>query len=86
MATDASSSAFHLILQPLADQLPADVARSVAAFELPVDVQDRLGRFADKSTAGTLTPDEREEYASMVTALDFVAMFQAQARRRAARS
>jgi hypothetical protein len=86
MATDATSSAFDLILQPLAAQLPVEVAASVASFELSAEVQERLHRFAEKSTAGTLTTAEREEYSSLVTALDFVAIFQAQARRRAARS
>jgi hypothetical protein len=86
MATDATSSAFDLILQPLAAQLPIEAAATVASFQLSAEVQARLEYLAEKSTAGTLTAAEREDYSSLVTALDFVAIFQAQARRRTARS
>jgi hypothetical protein len=85
MATDASTNGFDLILEPLASHLPLEAAKAVATFALPANVQERLDDFADKSTTGTLTPEEREEYASMVTALDIVAILQAQARRRTAR-
>jgi hypothetical protein len=86
MATDASTSGFELILEPLASHLPLEAAKAVAAFELPANVQERLDQFAEKSTAGTLSPAEREEYASIVTALDFVAILQAQARGRVMQS
>jgi hypothetical protein len=49
------------------------------------EMQARLEDLADKSTAGALTPEEREEYQTYVSALDFVAVLQAKARAMLAR-
>jgi hypothetical protein len=81
MLNDLMKNAFERILQPLAAHLPIEAAASVASFELSAEVQERLECLADKSTAGTLTTAEREEYSSFVTALDFVVTFQSLARR-----
>jgi hypothetical protein len=84
MANDSMKKAFEKILQPLAADLPLEALAGVVSFELSAEVQSRLECLAEKSTAGLLTTAEREEYCSFVTALDFVAILQAQARRRTA--
>jgi len=46
--------------------------------------KERLGRIedlADKSTEGTLTPEEREENEALIRVGNFVAILQARARR-----
>jgi hypothetical protein len=85
MADDVTSNSFDLNLRPLAAKLSAEAATTVAESEFSPEVQQRLDELADKSTAGTLSPTEREEYAALVTALDSVAISHAQARRRAER-
>jgi len=42
--------------------------------------QARLEELADKSTEGTLTGTEREEYEAYVRAIDFIGILQAKAR------
>ena len=43
-------------------------------------MQARLEELADKSTEGTLTDAEREEYEAYVSAIDFLTVLQAKAR------
>jgi hypothetical protein len=44
-------------------------------------MQGRIEALADKSTDGSLSPEEREEYETLVSVGNFVAILQAKARR-----
>jgi hypothetical protein len=52
--------------------------------ELPADpeVRRRLGELGERSSAGTLTPAEAEEYRTLVEAGDFIATLRLRARSR----
>ena len=45
------------------------------------ELQVRIEALADKSTEGQLTPEEREEYETLIRVAPFVALLQANARR-----
>ncbi|QDU61399.1 hypothetical protein Pan216_22550 [Planctomycetes bacterium Pan216] len=69
------------ILEPVGRCLTVEAARELLAVRAPESVQERMREFAMKSTAGTLTDDERAEYDSLVSAGNVVAILQAKARR-----
>jgi len=68
------------VLEPLNRNLTAEAARVLAALRLDEAAQARMEELAAKNTEGRLTPDERTEYESWVSACDLVAILQAKAR------
>ncbi len=76
----AASSALDRVLTPVGRCLTPEVARALVGLRADEEMQARLEDLADKSTEGALTPTEREEYETYVSALDFVAVLQAKAR------
>ena len=82
MASPIVTDAFGQVFEPFVNGLSLDGARVLADYQLPRSVQARLEELAEKSTEGTLSPAEREDYLAFVTALDVVALLQAKARRR----
>ena len=74
------SEVLDRLLDPVAACLTTDVARRIAALRADPGTQARLDELADKAAEGDLSPAEREEYATYVEALDFVALLQAKAR------
>jgi hypothetical protein len=74
------------ILEPVGRALNAEAARTLAKLRLDRKTQGRLDRLARKCNEGRLTPAERAEYETYVSAIDFVAILQAKARARLARS
>ena len=56
-------------------------ARKVVQLRASADANSRMQLLARKSTAGTLTDAEREEYDACVSAGTFIAFLQAKARR-----
>jgi CBS-domain-containing membrane protein len=77
-----STLSIHLdrLLQPLVSLLPADVAAKVADLRADDATQERVDYLADRATEGTLTVEERAEYAGYVQAIDVIAALQARAR------
>jgi len=75
-----ATSIFDRFLEPMTRILPVETARQIV--DLPIDpqLQARLDVLADKANKGTLTPDEREEYAEYVEGLDLIAIFKMKAR------
>ncbi len=76
----AASSALQRILEPVGRCLTPDVARALLALRADAEMQARLEELADKSTEGTLTEVERDEYAAYVSAIDFLTVLQSKAR------
>jgi hypothetical protein len=77
-----STTAIHLdrLLEPFAGCLSADVAAKVAALRADDAMQERIDYLAERSNEGTLSEDEREEYAGYLHAIDVIAVLQAKAR------
>ena len=68
------------LLAPLGRCLTPDVAKELINVRADPSVQARLEELADKNTEGALTPAERDEYATYVRAIEFIAVLQAKAR------
>lgn len=77
-----STVAVHLdrLLEPLAASLSPEVAAKVADLRADEAMQSRIDYLADRSNEGLLTPEEREEYAGYLHAIDVIAVLQAKAR------
>jgi hypothetical protein len=60
--------------------LSADVAAKVAELRADDAMQDRIDYLAERSNEGTLSEDERDEYAGYLHAIDVIAVLQAKAR------
>ena len=76
-----NSTVLDQVLDPIRECLTPHVARRIAALRATPEIQNRLDEFADRSSEGTLTPDERAEYESWVRAMNFLGALQAKARR-----
>jgi len=77
-----SATAFHLdrFLEPLAGCLSPEVAAKVANLRADDTMQQRLAYLAERSKEGTLSPEERDEFAGYLHAIDVIAILQAKAR------
>jgi hypothetical protein len=77
-----STLAVHLdrLLEPLAASLSPDVAAKVADLRADEAMQNRIDYLADGANEGSLTAEEREEYAGYLHAVDVIAVLQAKAR------
>ena len=78
----AKLPALERVLDPVGRCLTPDVAKAIVNVRLDAETQAHLDALAAKSTAGTLSPQERTEYESYVSALDFLAILQSKARRK----
>lgn len=79
--SNAPSAIVDKLFEPVGRCLTPDVARKIAALRATDEVQSRLDELADKSTEGTLTAAERQEYEIYVRAVNFIGVLQAQARK-----
>jgi hypothetical protein len=80
MSLIAQTEVMHRLLEPLAQCLTYGVARRIAGLRASEDVQARFDDLADKNAAGTLSPEERAEYESLVSGATFISILQAKAR------
>jgi hypothetical protein len=81
MSTNSNSAVLDQVLDPLTRCLTPEVARRIAGLRASADVQQRIDELADKSSEGTLSPEERSEYETWVRAINFVGILQAKARK-----
>jgi hypothetical protein len=81
----SDNSALDRLLDPVTRCLTPEVARELVALRADAQFQERLDSLADKCTEGELSADEREEYATYVHAIHFIAILQAKARKLLAR-
>jgi hypothetical protein len=79
MAT-AEAAYLDRLLDPLTQCFTPSVAQQVIDLRADPAVQARLEELAEKSTEGELSPKERSEYRTYVTALDLIGILQAKAR------
>jgi hypothetical protein len=76
------SNAFDRATEPLLRLLPVQQARELVDYRSGGALQARVEELASKSNEGELSEEERAEYSGYVQANRFVAVLQAQARRR----
>jgi len=68
------------LLDPLARILTPGVARKLVKLRLDSKTQAKIDKLARKCNEGELTEAERNEYETIVDAIDFIAILQAKAR------
>jgi len=68
------------LLDPLGNCMTPEVAQKVIHLRASDAANERMRFLSDKSTAGTLSAAEREEYEACVAAGTFIAILQAKAR------
>ena len=78
MAT--TTEIFERLLNPLTDALSPEVAQRLLNLRRDPVVQQRVDYLADRCNEGLLTPEEREEYQTLVAAADLIAILQRKAR------
>jgi hypothetical protein len=60
--------------------LTVDLAERIVDLRANEALQSRLDELGDKCNEGLLTPEEREEYETYVTAINYISILQAKAR------
>ena len=68
------------LLDPLGNCMTPEVAQKVIHLRASDAANERMRFLSDKSTVGTLSAAEREEYEACVAAGTFIAILQAKAR------
>ena len=68
-------------LDPVSDALSRQAAQRILDLEPEPDVVRHVEELADKSDAGTITEEERDEYRALADAGTLVALLKAKARR-----
>lgn len=75
------AQALDRILEPVSRCFTPEVAQALLSLRADADTQARIEELADKSTEGQLSADERAEYETYVSAIDFLAVLQSKARK-----
>jgi hypothetical protein len=70
------------VLDPLSECLDGESARRLIELRISPSVQARMDTLAERANEGLLTDDERDEYETLVNALDFVSIIKLKARNR----
>ena len=68
------------MLRPLVDSLRDEVLKAVVAIQPDPKEEERYHELADKNTEGTLSPEERSELESMVSATTLLSILSMEAR------
>ncbi len=77
----SSAAVLDELLDPVGRCLTPEVARRIAGLRASAEVQQKLDDLAEKSSAGTLTSEERADYEACVRAINFFGALQAKARK-----
>ena len=77
-----NSSAFDRATMPIFGIFSPEQVHQIADYHADQALQDRITQLAEKANEGELTAEERAEYEGYAHANRFVAVLQAQARRR----
>jgi hypothetical protein len=82
MSTTIHSLAFDRATQAIFGILHPEQVHQIADYHADETLQERIAQLADKANEGELSDEERAEYEGYAQANRFVAVLQAQARRR----
>lgn len=75
----STTSILDRFLEPVVEFLPADTARKIIDLRIDASLQERIDELAEKANQGTLSADEREEYAAYIEELDMIAILKLKA-------
>jgi hypothetical protein len=78
-AIETTHQMLDRLLEPVKDALTPEAARCLMNLRLDAQSIARLEEWADKNTSGTITAEERSQYAACVAALDVIGILQAKA-------
>lgn len=68
------------LLDPVGNCLTPEVAQRLVGLRATPQVQEKLDDFAEKSSEGTLTAEERVHYEASLRAINFISILQLKAR------
>ena len=77
----SAQTAFHRGVSPLLQLLLPGREDAVLAVPTDQPLRERIEELAEKSTEGSLSPEERDEYAGYVRANKFVAVLRREAKK-----
>jgi hypothetical protein len=80
-ATEPTTSALNLLLEPLIRSLGSEAARQILALRIDPAVQARIDDLADRCNEGLLTDAEQAEYEGYVEGISLINILKAKARR-----
>ena len=80
MTAEAKNGILDRLLDPVARCLTIESARHLVALRADPVAQEQIEQFAEASTEGRLSPEQREEYEAYVAAATFIAILQSKAR------
>lgn len=80
MIQPSSHSVVDELLDPVGHCLTREVAQRLAGLRATPQVQEKLDEFAEKSSEGTLTEEERLQYEASLRAINFISILQLKAR------
>jgi hypothetical protein len=72
-------SILNRLLDPITQCLTPEAARKLVDLRADAAVQNRVDELADKSTAGSLTAEEKSEYETYITANTLIGILQSKA-------
>ncbi len=81
MAANSAHMVLDRLLDPITRCLTPEAARKLVELRADAAVQGRVDELADKSTAGSLSADERAEYEAYVAANTLIGILQSKARK-----
>jgi len=81
MADSSAYAVLNRLLDPVTQCLTPDAARKLVALRADATVQGRVDELADKSTAGSLTAEERAEYETYIAASTLIGILQSKAQK-----
>jgi hypothetical protein len=80
MTNGGPTAVLDEMLEPLTRAFSRDVAEALVGIKASQSTQERISELAEKCNEGLLTPTERAEYESYVSAVDLISVLQAKAR------
>ena len=80
MIQPSANSVVNELLDPVGNCLTLEVAQRLAGLRATPKVQEKLDAFADKSSEGTLTAEDRLQYEASLRAIHFISVLQLKAR------
>lgn len=80
MTNGGPTAVLDEILEPVTRAFSRDVAEALVGIKASQSAQVRISELAEKCNEGQLTPTERAEYESYVSAVDLISVLQAKAR------
>jgi len=77
--TTLDSTSLHRFLQQFTDTFTPELARHFSSLPPSPELQRRLDELGEKANEGTLTEEERQEYATYVEVMDVLALLRVKA-------